>query len=163
MRLLAPVFVLLLALVAIEGRTVDAAAPSEVVVRERLLSIELDRQTVNAEAYYNGSSFSGGGIMACYATYRITVRDKATGQILDRYKEVRNVSLDADWSSSDMDIYPYSYREGQTLNDFVYDAPEGAEDGLWIYGGDSPNVGTTTITVTFGGKTATGTITFWAD
>jgi hypothetical protein len=134
----------------------------EVIIRERLLSIRLDSPVVNAEAYYNGSSFSGGGIMSCLARYRITVRDTVTGQTR-RYDEERNVSLQANWSSSHPEIYPYAQYPDQTLNDFVYDAPDGSPDGLWIYGGDSPNIGTTTITVTFGGKTATGSVTFWAD
>jgi hypothetical protein len=138
------------------------AHSEEVIIRERLLSIRLDSQHVNAEAYYNGSSFSGGGIMSCLAKYRITVRDTITG-VTRRYEEERNVSLQANWSSSHPEIYPYAQYPDQTLNDFVYDAPDGSPDGLWIYGGDSTNIGTTTITVTFGGKTATGSVTFWAD
>lgn len=128
------------------------------VTREKLMSIALVDDAVYAEAYYNGSSFSGGGIMSCYATYQITVRNARTGRIIERYTEVRNVSLQANWSSSDEDVYGYG-----GLNNYVYDAPVGAEDGLWIYGGDSATIGTTTVTVTFGGLTTTGTITFWAD
>lgn len=128
------------------------------VTTEKLQSIVLDRATINAEAYYNGSSFSGGGIMSCYATYQITVRNARTGRIISRYTEVRNVSLQANWVSSNEAVYGYG-----GLNNYVYDAPDGSPDGLWIYGGDSATVGTTTVTVTFGGKTATGTITFWAD
>ncbi|MBY0457448.1 MAG: hypothetical protein K2V38_08945, partial [Gemmataceae bacterium] len=59
----------------------------DVVVRERLLSIKLVDNVVNAEAYYNGSSFSGGGIMSCIATYRVTVRNARTGAIIARYDE----------------------------------------------------------------------------
>lgn len=40
--------------------------------------------------------------------------------------------------------------------------PSGLPDGLWIQGGDSPNLGTTIITVRYVGLTATGSITFWA-
>ncbi len=124
-----------------------------------MIGLKLVDDSVFAEAYYNGSSFGGGGIMSAIATYRIVVRDSATGRVISRRTEERNVSLAADWDSSDPSIYPYLYYPGQTLNDVVYDAP----DDLWVYGGDSPAVGTTTITATFAGFTATGTITFWAD
>lgn len=140
------------------GMFAGTGSAQDVVVRERLLSIALEDNAVYAEAYYNGSSFSGGGIMSCYATYQITVRNARTGRIIERYTEVRNVSLQANWVSSNENVYGYG-----GLNNYLYDAPEGSPDGLWIYGGDSATVGTTTVTVTFGGKTATGTITFWAD
>ncbi len=123
-----------------------------------LLSIKLDRQHISAESYYNGTSYSGGGIMACYATFQVTVKNRR-GKIVEQYTYEENVSLDADWSSSNPNIYPVFSTD---LNDALYDAPEGQEDGLWIYGGDSPNDGTTTVTVTYGGKTATGSITFWS-
>lgn len=149
--------VMAVALVA-TGMFSGTGSAQNTVTREKLLSIVLVDDTIYAEAYYNGSSFSGGGIMSCYATYRITVRNKATGAIVDRYTEVRNVSLDANWSSSDENVYGFG-----GLNNYVYDAPVGQEDGLWVYGGDSSVIGTTVVTATFGGKTATGTITFWAD
>lgn len=148
---------MVVALVA-TGMFAGTGSAQDVVVRERLLSIALDDSTIYAEAYYNGSSFSGGGIMACYATYRITVRDAITGQIVERYTEVRNVSLQADWTSSNENVYGFG-----GLNNYVYDAGPGGTSGLWIYGGDSSVIGTTTVTVKFGGKTATGSITFWAD
>lgn len=149
--------VMAVALVA-TGMFAGTGRAQDVVVRERLLSIALEDNAVYAEAYYNGSSFSGGGIMACYATYQITVRDALTNRIIERYTEVRNVSLQANWKSSNGAVYG-----GTNLNDYVYDAGPGGTSGLWIYGGDSATVGTTTVTVKFGGKTATGTITFWAD
>lgn len=149
--------VLAVALVA-TGAFAGTAGAQNTVTREKLVSLALDDSAIYAEAYYNGSSFSGGGIMACYATYQITVRDARTGRIVNRYTEVRNVSLQADWASSNGAVYG-----GDDLNDYVYDAGPGGASGLWIYGGDSATVGTTTVTVTFGGKTATGTITFWAD
>lgn len=150
-------FAMAVALVA-TGMFAGTGSAQDVVVRERLLSIALVDNAVFAEAYYNGSSFSGGGIMSCFATYQVTERNAVTNKVVRRYNVTRNVSLQANWSSSNETIYGFG-----GLNNYVYDAPAGQEDGLWIYGGDSTAIGTTTVTVTFRGLTATGTITFWAD
>jgi hypothetical protein len=119
--------------------------------RERVVGLKLDSQHINAEAYYNGSSFSGGGIMSAIATVRV----RQDGQV---WYEEWNVTLDegTTWASSNPSIYDVEY------GNFV-ESNGSLPDGLYIYGGDSMNIGTTTITVTYAGLRATGSITFWAD
>jgi|GEM_PF-4077339 len=111
---------------------------------ERLISLELIPNTVNVEAYYNGTSFSGGGIMQAIGRYR--VRELGKMRIV-----ARNVSHLATWTSNNPFIVPIDTRFN------LY------PDGLYIYPGDYVNIGTAGITARLGSFTANGQVTVWAD
>lgn len=111
---------------------------------ERLVSLQLIPNTVNVEAYYNGTSFSGGGIMQAIGRYRVRELGKT------RF-ETRNVSHLATWTSNNPFIVPIDTQFN------LY------PDGLYIYPGDYVNIGTAGITARLESFTATGQVTVWAD
>lgn len=148
---------LIVAMTVMGWVAVTASTASAQSTRETLIGLRLVDQHISAESYYNGSSFSGGGIMSAIATYRAVERD-AKGRIIRQTTIERNETFHPNitWSSSDPSIYDLEYGNFVQSNGYL-------PDGLYIYGGDSSAVGTTIVTVKLKRFTATGSITFWAD
>ncbi len=113
-------------------------------VRERLVGLSLTPSAMNVEAYYNGSSFAGGGIFQAIGRYEIRENGR-------RRFENRNISNLVTWTSSREDVFSIQ----PDWNLFA--------DGLYVYSQDTGNIGVTTITVSYLGRSASSTLTVWAD
>lgn len=120
--------------------------PVEEEVGDRVLDrVELTPSAVSFEIDYEGSPHTG-----CYQTMQAIAVYLYTDEDGFVWEEPVNVSGDCGWGFSDAEIYTAYTGEFGNLTD----------DGLvvsWEWGPD--HAGSTGVTVTFEGKSASGTIT----
>jgi len=123
-----------------------AAADGPTIINAQTIGLRLTPDYLTVEAYYNGSSFSGGGLIKAYLIIRVFYSDGSTQDIQ------QDVSDEVTWESSD-DSGVYLGEQSYAIT----------PDGLDINSQTVGYIGTAVVTAHYDDFSADATVVVWAD